>query len=515
MLEAMGGRRARGDGGRRSSVLAALLAVLVVAVGTSACSSDGGSDGAGRATTTAPTTDPAPSTPATGETTTEPAAGDDERLRDPADVERLTDIELATEAYVAGYPLVVSTRTMRTLGGLVGVNRLFWQTALSGPTTRVVVAPNRDTLYSIAVLDLRAGPLVLTLPEVEDRYFTYQFLSPWTESFAYVGTRATGGEAGSWVIAPPGWDGDLPAGATLIEAPTDQVFLLGRFLVDDEADIPNVLAIRDRSSLRPLADVEGTPTTGTVPPLPAAAGRPQDVPTDRSFYDELTDALVVNPPTTPYQRALFAAFAEAFTPDPEAPPAAEARRRGLLDRAAEAGAARVQRAADEAPVVDGWRTRLDVGTYGDDLDLRASVARGGWGANVAAEAVYPVARTDATGAALDGSRPATITFPPGGLPATDDLGFWSLTVYGADLFFEANPTDRYAIGDRTPDLAPSPDGSVTITLAHDRPPEPADGTPVNWLPVPAGAYVLMLRIYLPGADVLDGTYRTPPVVPTP
>lgn len=490
-----------------AAVLLPLLLATATVVGCTGPDRSAGGGSKGSTTTAA-----SPDLPTTTTTT---AGDDDDRLRDPAEVEGLTDIELATEAYVAGYPLVVSTRTMRFLGGLVGVNRLFWQTTLSGPDTRVVVAPNRDTLYSIAVLDLRAGPLVLTLPEVTDRYFTYQFLSPWTDSFAYVGSRATEGRAGSWVIAPPDWRGDVPDGAVLIQAPTPQVFLLGRVLVDDASDIPNVLAIRDRASLRPLAEVAGEATTATVPPLGEAAGSPQAVPTDRSFYDELADALATNPPTTPYQRALFATFAEQFDPTAERSPAAEARRRGLLTRAAEAGAERVARAADATRVVDGWRTSLDLGTYGDDLDLRAAVARSGWGANVAEEAVYPVARVDAEGAPLDGSRTYTITFPPGGLPATDRLGFWSLSVYGADLFFATTPTDRYSIGDRTPDLAPNPDGSVTITLAHDAPPQPDDGPPVNWLPVPEGAFVLMLRIYLPGAEVLDGTYRTPPVVPSP
>jgi hypothetical protein len=141
--------------------------------------------------------------------------------------EEMTDTELATHTYVAGYPLVVSVRTLQRLGGLVGVNRLFWQNALAGPQSRTIVAPNRDTLYSIAVLDLRAEPMVLTLPEVTDRYFTYQFLDAWTESFAYVGTRATGGRAGTWVITPPGWDGEVPAGADRIEATTPQVFCSG------------------------------------------------------------------------------------------------------------------------------------------------------------------------------------------------------------------------------------------------------------------------------------------------
>ena len=127
------------------------------------------------------------------------------------------------------------------------------------------MAPNRDTLYSIAVLDLRAEPMVLTLPEVTDRYFTYQFLDAWTESFAYVGTRATGGRAGTWVITPPGWDGELPAGADRIEATTPQVFLLGRFLVEDEADIANVTAISGQTSLRPVERAHRRPRSPTAP----------------------------------------------------------------------------------------------------------------------------------------------------------------------------------------------------------------------------------------------------------
>jgi hypothetical protein len=98
------------------------------------------------------------------------------------------DVELAAQAYVAGYPLVVSVRTMQRLAGLMGVNRLVWQDRLAGPRSRVIVAPNRDTLYSVAVLDLRSEPMALRLPEVTDRYFSYQLLDAWTESFAYVGT---------------------------------------------------------------------------------------------------------------------------------------------------------------------------------------------------------------------------------------------------------------------------------------------------------------------------------------
>ncbi len=252
---------------RRAGRAAAVAVAVVLALVAAACSSDGGDDPAGRSADAASSTDTDGGDPETT-TTTAPS---------PQEIDEMSDEELAAETYVAGYPLVVSTRTMQRLGGLLGVNTLFWQSELSGPESRIIVAPNRDTLYSVAVLDLRGEPLVLTLPEVTDRYFTYQLLSPWTESFAYIGTRATGGRAGTWVIAPPGWEGEVPEGADVIESPTPQVFLLGRYLVDDEDDVDAVLAIRDQASMVPLSEATGDDPAPAPPADRRARGhRPGD-----------------------------------------------------------------------------------------------------------------------------------------------------------------------------------------------------------------------------------------------
>jgi hypothetical protein len=423
----------------------------------------------------------------------------------------MTDVELAAEGYVAGHPLVVSMRTMQRLGGLLGVNTLFWQRALSGPPNRDVVAPNRDTLYSIAVLDLRSEPMALTLPEVTDRYFTYQFLDTWTESFAYVGTRETGGRAGTWVVVPPGWEGTVPEGADVLRSSTPLVFLLGRFLVDDEADIANVAAISRQASLQPLSALTGDVPPAPPPPLGAPAGTPQAIPTDATFFDELGDALALNPPPTASQRDLFTRL-EGLGAGAGLHPTTDgsADQRALLDDGAAQGDAHITRAmAERSEPANGWSTNLDVGRYGDDLDLRALVARMGWGANVPEEAVYPVARVDAEGQPLDGGSRYRVTFPAGELPPVD--AFWSLSVYGPDMFFVPHPSGRYTIGDRTPGLAPSPDGSLEIVLSATEPAPPPGGGPVNWLPVPDGAFVLMLRLYLPGDAVLAGDYDYPPV----
>lgn len=418
------------------------------------------------------------------------------------EVDAMTDEELAAEAYVAGYPLVVSMRTLQRFAGLLGTNALTWQAALSTPRTRVIVAPNRDTLYSISVLDLRAEPVVLTLPEVPaERYFTYQLLDAWTESFAYVGTRTTGGRAGTWVITGPGWDGepaDLPEGAEVIEATTPLVFLLGRFLVEGDHDVGAVMAIRDEASLQPLSAATGAEPPPPPPGLGPAPGRPQDIPTDASFFDELAEAVATNPPATEAQRELFAAVEHRLA---DADPA-------VLAAGATAGERRITEAARQREAEGaegGWSVRRDIGTYGDDLLLRAFVARVGWGANVPEEAVYPVAGRDADGELLDGAHAYRIAFPPGGLPPVD--AFWSLTAYGPDLFFAEHEAQRWSVGDHAPGYVERADGSVEVVLSHEEPSE----DDVVWLPVPEGRFSLMLRLYLPQQPILDGSYELPPI----
>jgi hypothetical protein len=440
------------------------------------------------------------------------------------------DVARLTDAYVTGYPLVVSTRTFHGLGCVLGVNRLFWQPTLSGPEHRTIVAPNRDTLYAIALLDLRAGPMLLTLPEVTDRYHSFQLLDAWTESFAYLGTRATGGRAGAWAITPPGWDGPVPPGIERIEATTPQIFLLGRYLVDDEADIANVLAIRERTRLEPLGSAPlgsgavGSGAVGTAQASPAApldppVGTPQTVPATAAFFDELGDALAVNPPTTPAQIASLREL-EALGVGPGRRPSASADpdRLAALGRAATLGFARITGDAGGKRARNGWSADLDVGRYGDDTLLRAVVARIGWAANIPEEAVYPVARADAEGEPLHGSRRYRMSFPAGGLPPVD--AFWSLISYGPDMFLVQHPSGRYTIGDRTPGLVYASDGTLHLELSHhdaahhdpaQDDPARLDGPPVNWLPVPEGPFVLMLRLYLPRDEVLTGTYVYPPI----
>ena len=422
-----------------------------------------------------------------------------------------TPAALASDAYVWGYPLVVTHRTFQTFAGLIGENNLYNQTQLSDVMTpHIVVSPNQDTLYSIAVVDLRSEPMVLTVPDVEDRYWTYQFLDAWTNSFFYLGTRATNGKGGTFVITPPGFSGAIPGGSTEIASPTPLLYLLGRFLVKDAADAANVTALK--RSLVGLNTVSGVPAPTGPAALGAPPGKPQEVGTDgASFFDELGDALAVDAPDSDFDTSELARFASlgigaglhpaAMATDPNLVATFEA---GIAD-----GDAKIADAVNhEATSQNGWTAILqNIGIYDHASLARTAVARWGWGANVPAEAVYPASQADGAGNPYTGANQYVMHFDAGALPPVDPVhGFWSLTLYGPDHFFVDNPINRYAIGDRTEGLVHNADGSLDLFIQNAQP-----AMAGNWLPAPAGDFLLVLRLYLPGPTVLDGSYVYPPV----
>jgi hypothetical protein len=382
---------------------------------------------------------------------------------------------------------------------------------------RFIVSPNEDTLYSVAVLDLRSEPMVLTVPDATDRYWTYQFLDTWTNSFSYIGTRATGGKGGAFVVTPPGWRGTLPPGAQEIAAPTPLVFLLGRYLFRDAADVANVNALL--RTLAPLHTVTGDAATAPPPALGAPAGTPQQVgSTGAAFYDELGDALAVDAPASGYDRGQLARFASLGI-GPGLHPYARARAAGdtttvsALTAGVTTGSARIAaEAASSGAQSHGWTAHLDIGTYTSDALLRAAVAQIAWGANVPEEAVYAISQQDSAGAAYSGAKSYVVHFAAGQLPPYGAMGFWSLTMYGPDHFFVPNAANVYAVGDRTAGLAQNPDGSLDVYVQSTSP----AGHEASWLPSPvSGAFQMILRIYLPSQPVTGGTYVYPTVTAAP
>jgi hypothetical protein len=432
--------------------------------------------------------------------------------------------QLAARAFIYAYPLEYALREIAGIesgGGTLPVggiwNELHHARELLGTETKFV-SPNNDTLYTVAPLDLRGGPLRLDVPEMGDRYYVLQLVDAWTNNFAYVGTRTTGGKAASFLLAPPGYDGDVPDGATLIVAPTGVAIIVGRIQVDGEADLAAVRALQDRFSLRAVADA---PTA----PAGVPTGDPA-VPESLRWWERVRVALAAFPPPAEDQPILQAAAALGLTDshspyvdaDPglaEALVAGEAQGRATIEQLIKSG----------KPHPSGWTSAMHYFDYNrfafgfGTIDApewkiadpetafatRAVAARAGLFGNHGYEADYEFVFTDHDGQPLHGDHAYELRLTE--TPPVD--AFWSLTMYGVPEFlFVANPIDRYSIGDRTPGLITGDDGSLTIYLQTDSPgPEKA----ANWLPTPAGAFRPMMRMYAPGAAVLEGSYARPAI----
>jgi hypothetical protein len=420
-------------------------------------------------------------------------------------------VDLAAQAYVFGLPLVITRRTMATFTGTGPLNQLLRAPSLATPQSKAVVAPNRDTLYLFAPIDVTAEPLILKVPAVTDRYFAIQFLDAYTDVFDYLGTRTDGAQAGTYAVTGPDWHGSLPDGVKPIRMRTPQGVLLGRVRVRNDSDLDSAHAIQNQVTLTSLDAYLGQPETAAPVTLPPRAGTAQNVAdAGIGFFDELGDGLAANPPTTDAQRELVTKLA-AIGVGPGRLPSTDVTDpadRSIFDDGIKAGEAQIADAGRSLGTLDnGWRVNTELGRYGDDLARRAAVAQVGWGANGPEEAVYPSSATDPDGQAYTGAKRYVMHFDAGRLPPVKDLGFWSLTVYTPDRFLIENPIHRYNIGGDTPGLVTNPDGSLDIYLQHDAP----IGHEANWLPTPDGAFTLALRLYLPEASATDGTYEYPPV----
>ncbi|MBL7488151.1 DUF1254 domain-containing protein [Frankia sp. AgB1.9] len=431
----------------------------------------------------------------------------------------------ALDGAVYGYAGVTVTRTRASLVCLVGVNTLVHQPDLASPASRRVVAPNVDTLYSTAWLDLRSGPYVLTVPQISGRYFSYQFLDVYSNTFTTIGTRATGGRPGRWAVVPPGWTGALtdPADGdvAVVHAPSWDVWLVGRTLARGLGDLAAAKVAQRGFQLAPATSTGATtnPTgagqAATPPPLPAPdCVHPLDPqePTDggAGFFDELAALLASDPPPAADRPVLAELATLGVTPGSTPSKGKDPATVAVLAKAAREAEATVTRAADRLGEPAGtWTASYGFGTYGTDYLTRAAVAATLLAANVPEEATYYSARADSTGQPLSGAATYRLQFPAGGLPPAGPGGFWSVTLYGEDNFLVDNPAKVYAIGDRTEGLTRGADGSLDLVVSATQPSGPA----ANWLPAPVNAaFRLYLRVYLPTAAATGHHWAPPPVV---
>ncbi|WP_182912023.1 DUF1254 domain-containing protein [Sphingomonas cavernae] len=434
---------------------------------------------------------------------------------------------LGAQAYIYAFPLVYLSKlrydwtNVSDSSFFASLNHFHHKRVLSNHINYTSGgSPNQDTLYSWGWLDLRQGPVVLTHPEMGNRYFTFEIADMFSDNFAYVGKRTTGGAAGAFAILSPGWDGELPSDILgSFQSPTRFALVFGRTLVKDEKDVAAVNALQDGYHMIPLA-LWGQ----SDPQVPE--GRDVFKPYD-SAHDPLADWKTINsawsenPLPKDRDTELVRLFGEIgigpdFTAESvDALP--EPTRQGLARAAATTRPmldAMIATGAYKAKLLNGWmyppRTFGRAGLHGDFVVRASGQCLGGIISNDAEEAVYLPAFNDVGGDPLVGGRRYAIRFGADELPPVDQ--FWSITMYGRDHNFVPNDTMRYSIGDRTPDLAKAADGSLSIYIQPNPPTDPAERA--NWLPSPRqGSFHLVLRTYGPKQPIIDQVWVPPAVTP--
>lgn len=425
-----------------------------------------------------------------------------------------TSVEaVAKSAYVYGFPMVDMYRIMynysidKTSPAYKGPFNILINTAnVYTPADKTVQTPNSDTPYSFIGLDLRAEPMVLTVPAIpKKRYYSIQYVDQYTFNIAYTGSRSTGNAAQKIFVTGPNWKGPTPPGMTqTVHFETQLGLILYRTQLFDAADLGNVSKIQAGYKAQPLSGY-----LHTKPPMPAPNVRwmkplsPSAERTSPKFFDELA-FLLQFAPVVPSEEAVRGGFSaagihagKAFDPGTRV----AAFSAGMTAGQAEIDAKRKTLASAN----DLFGTRADMK---NDYLLRAVGAQWGILGNTAAEAVYLSYATDSGGKPLSGTKAYTIHYPKGHLPPA--RAFWSLTMYDLPAqLLVANPIHRYLINSpMLPQLKTDADGGITLYVQQKSPGKAKES---NWLPAPAGPFFIVNRIYWPEQSAIDGTYKLPPM----
>jgi len=430
--------------------------------------------------------------------------------------------EIATDAYIYLYPLITMDVTRRQMtnvegGRMVGrgpINSFTHIRAFPTVEFRDIVRPNFDTLYSSGWVDLIKEPVIVSVPDTAGRYYLLPMLDMWTDVFAVPGKRTTGTAAGAFALVTQGWHGNLPAGVQRIESPTPYAWIIGRIQTNGLKDYAAVNKIQDGFRLTPL------PQWGKTPILPAFKADPAidmrtpppeqvNAMTGARYFAYAAELLKVVPPHLTDQpmaarlKRLGFEIGKSFDPAK----ASTVVQRAIEQAPAEALKTMRAKAPTLARVVNGWQMNTDtMGVYGNDYLKRAIIAMVGLGANLPADAVYPLSIADADGKPLDGANNYVMHFEQSELPPVS--AFWSVTMYDAAGYQVPNLLNRFAIGDRDP-LKFNADGSLDLYIQSN---SPGADREANWLPSPkSGQLGLTMRLYAPKPPVLEGNWAPPPV----
>ncbi len=419
---------------------------------------------------------------------------------------------IAKEAWTYAFPMAMNYRTMhlyaldKTYPDYAGgFNKFKHYDKIFTPADTAVVTPNNDTPYSWAILNLADEAVVLEVPEIKDRYYSFQFVDLYTFNFAYVGSRATGDKAGKYLITGPDWKGEKPEGIDkVIQSETNLVTLLGRTeLKMGQSDIENVKKVQSQYKLTPLHEF----IKEAIPPhkefdLPYPEFKQADLAS--AEFIGLANNLLQYTSLNPTESDLKAKFAKIgivpgkkFDPSIYSPEVLKAINEGAQEagKELEEGANKLTNATD----LFGTREELN-GNY----TKRALGAAAGLFGNTKEEAIYIGTRTDKANNILSGKNKYVIRFPKGQTPKAKY--FWSITLYELpSRYLVNNPINRYSIGDRTTGLKYETNGDLTIYIQNEAP----KGKESNWLPAPKNAFYYLIRIYGPDESILKGTWKAP------
>jgi hypothetical protein len=427
---------------------------------------------------------------------------------------------IAKDAYIYGFPMVMNYHTMykqvidKTSPDHRGdFNTINSSKSVATPEDKFVVTPNSDTPYSYLWMDLRAEPLVISMPKIEpDRYYTTQLVDLYTYNFAYLGTRAFGNGGGVFLIAGPGWNGPTPAGVkAVIRAETQFAYGLFRTQLFNLTDLSNVNKIQAGYHVEPLSSFLHEP----APPLAAAVAWPKptdDTSSSPSMFP-LVNFLFQFCPPSPSEKDLLDRFArlnigpgQTFDFSKFSPEIQHAIKDGIKDSDADIAAVvqKINTDAISSGDMFGSRDFLK-----DNYLYRYVGAKLGLYGNSKQDALYFAYFADARHEPLNASKSSyELRFAKGQLPP--NKAFWSVTMYdGKSQLLVANPLKRYLLNSTNlSSYEYGPDGSLTLSISHNKPARTKES---NWLPAPDGPFYCILRVYLPGEPVLNGTWKKPPM----
>ena len=432
---------------------------------------------------------------------------------------------IAEEGFIYGLPLVMnygvmyefvidknSSQYKAPFNAIFNARRVFTWEDTAVPT------PNSDTPYSMLWMDLRAEPVVISVPAVEkQRYYSVQLIDGSTFNYGYVGSRSTGSDAGDYLVAGPRWNGELPPGIKQVfQSGSDYSLAIFRTQLFDPADMPNVIEVQEGYKAQPLSAYLEQPAP---PAAPDVAWPTFDKDLVKTGFFEFLDFALQTIPAAPDEEAIRGRLASigigpgkkfAFkdlSPEHKA---------AILIGMKEGDRKVTERTKSIGKSIDGWSVGSAFGDrafFNGDWLLRAAAARAGIYGNDAVEAMYPMTRTLADGTELDGSKANyTLTFAKDQLPPVN--AFWSVTMYdGKTQLLIKNPINRYLLNSpMLPSMKKNKDGSLTLYIQKDSPGMDKES---NWLPAPDGPIYLVMRLYWPKTEAPsilppgEGTWNPP------